>query len=250
MRPIVAIIILALAGPAFAYHPLLTEDTETQGKGGHQLEFSLDATRDRAGPASTRIRQTNLVLTYGLAEKLDIQLGMNRLRQRLDDGMGQIVEASGTGDTSLELKWQFVNKDGFTLALKPGITLASGDANRRLGQGHANYGGVLVAGYESDGWEFYGHLGARRNQNAFGERRSLYQASGSVLWEVRKLVWLIAEAGVLRQPDPALTRNPKFLGLAVIWGRSEKLDFDIGWRRGLNREAPDRTLGAGVTVRW
>lgn len=243
-------LLAAFVPQVLAYHPLLTEDTETLGAGNHQVELTLDETRDRSGTALQRSRQTGLVYSYGLAKTLDIKLGMQRLRLRADDGLGTVTDARGSGDPSVELKWQFYEKDGWTVGLKPGLTLASGDAGRRLGQGRATYGAVLMTGYESGGWEFYGHLGVRRNRNTLGERQSLYQASAMTLWEATERLWLAVEAGVLRQPDSALKRNPSFLGLAVIWGPTKDVDLDVGWRRGLNSAAPDRVLSLGLTMRW
>ena len=54
-----------------AYQPLLTEDTGTQGAGKRQIEVSVDATRDRA--SASRSTQTNLIATYGLTPKVDVQ---------------------------------------------------------------------------------------------------------------------------------------------------------------------------------
>ena len=210
-----------------AYHPLLTEDTGTQGAGKRQIEVSVDATRDRA--SASRSTQTNLIATYGLTPKVDVQLGTSHVRHE-------------SRDTSLELKWQVLEADGWTMALKPGVTVATG--------GRANYGAVAVVGYESGGWEFYGHLGARRNRNTRGERGALYQVSASTIWEARERFWLVAEAGVLRQPDPAVRSQPEFLGVGLIWGPTKDLDLDLGWRRGVNATASERTLDAGITLRW
>lgn len=250
MRAAIVALLLGIVTPVLAYHPLLTEDTETQGAGKHQIEFALDATRDRSGAATQRSEQVGLVYAYGLGKSLDVELGIPHLRLRSDDGAGATTVARGFGDASIELKWKYYEKDGFTLGLKPGLTLASGDAGRGLGQGRANYGAVLMAGYESGRWEFYGHLGVRTNRNTLGERQSLYQASALTIWEAAERFWLTAEAGKLRQPDPALRRNPAFLGIAAIWGPTKDVDLDIGLRRGLNGVATDRVLSAGATVRW
>ena len=63
--------------PAYAYHPLATEDTETIGAGRHQFELSLDRAR---GVERSRSDQVNLILSYGLAEKLDLQFGATTAR--------------------------------------------------------------------------------------------------------------------------------------------------------------------------
>ena len=247
---LIAVLCAALSPPALAYHPLLTEDTETLGAGVIQIEASVDASRGRPGAVTPRTSQYNLVVSYGLSKTLDLQIGAPRLRRHTDDGTGGLSVARGAGDASIDLKWLYYEAGGFTLGLKPGLTLARGDANRGLGQGRSNYGAILMAGYETGPLELYGHLGARRNRNTLGERGSLYQASVAALYETVERLWLTAEAGVLRQPDPALRRNPAFFGIGVIWGPTKDVDLDVGWRRTRNDASVERTLGLGVTVRW
>ena len=250
MRAAIFAMLVGFVTHVFAGHPLMTEDTETLGEGNHQVEAAIDAARDRQGAARLRAEQFSLAYAYGLSKSLDIQLGIPRHRQRADDGAGTTTVVRGSGDTTIDLKWQFHEQDGLTLGFKPGLTLPTGDASRRLGQGKANFGAVVMAGYESGSWKFNGHLGAQRNQNSIGERRSLYQVSGSVSWEAAERFWLSAEAGKLRQADPALRVDPVFLGVAAIWGPTKNVDVDVGIRRGLNGIAADRVIGVGVTVRW
>lgn len=107
-----------------------------------------------------------------------------------------------------------------------------------------------MAGYETGRLELYGHLGAQRNRNRIGERSSLYQVSAAVLYETVERLWLTAEAGVMRQPDRSLSRNPSFALIGVIWGPTPDVDLDIGWRRTRHDPGAQRTLGLGLTVRW
>ncbi len=236
-----------LALPALALHPLATEDTGTLGAGVYQFELGLDRAR---GIQGSRSDQLNLVLSYGLIANLDLQIGATQLRRRMDDGAGGVASARGAGDARIDLKWQVLSSDGFTLGVKPGLSFATGDADRGLGSGRANWGAVLMAGYETGALEIYGHLGAQRNRNTIGERNSLYQVSVATLYECAERVWLTAEAGVTRQPDPAQPHNPTFWLAGVIWGPTKDLDLDIGWRRTRHDPGAQRTLGIGVTLRW
>ena len=105
-------VLALLALPAYAYHPLATEDTETIGAGRYQFELSLDRAR---GVERSRGDQVNLILSYGLAEKLDLQFGAPQLRRRRDDGAGGVASARGAGDARADLKWQMLASGGFTL---------------------------------------------------------------------------------------------------------------------------------------
>lgn len=236
-----------LALPVLAYHPLATEDTDTIGAGRQQFELSLDRAR---GTGRSRSDQLNLIYTYGLAAKLDLQIGAPQLRRLSDDGTGGVASARGAGDARVDLKWQAFASDGFTFGVKPGLSFATGDADRGLGRGRANWGAILMAGYETGALEIYGHLGAQRNRNTAGERNSLYQVSVATLYESAERLWLTAEAGVTRQPDPTQPRNPVFWLVGVIWGPTKDLDLDIGWRRTRHDPGARRTLGLGATVRW
>ncbi len=67
------------------------------------------------------------VLTFGLLDNLDIALGGAYQRQRTTEDGVLLDEASGRGDSSLELKWRFYDEDGLSLAFKPGLTLPTGE---------------------------------------------------------------------------------------------------------------------------
>jgi len=55
---------------------------------------------------------------------------------------------------------------------------------------------------------------------------------------------------VISQPDPALSTDPAFLIVGLIYSPVKNVDLDFGWRTALNEAAADRTLGVGVTFRW
>ncbi len=69
MKRLAACAGLVLAFQAWADHPLITEDTEVLGKGGWQAELHGDRARDE----DTRGTQVSGVLSYGFAEKADVQ---------------------------------------------------------------------------------------------------------------------------------------------------------------------------------
>src|SRR5262245_53647032 len=126
---------------AWAAHPFITDDTGTQGAGNWQLELQGQENRhshtanDGTGPVNQerRPRAFTTVLTYGLLDNLDIALGLNYLRTRVTENGIVVDDASGMSDSSLEMKWRFYEKDDFSLALKPALSLPTGDENRGLG---------------------------------------------------------------------------------------------------------------------
>ena len=84
----------------------------------------------------------------------------------MDDGAGGGAGARGAGDARIDLKWQVLSSDGFTLGVKPGLSFATGDAERGLGRGRANWGAILMAGYEAGALEIYGPTWARSARSA------------------------------------------------------------------------------------
>ena len=252
---------------AWAGHPFITDDAGTQGKGNWQLE--LMAQRDHydrtanagAGPVQQRSRSTlfNPVLTYGLLDNVDIALGLNHLRYQVTENGPVAGEASGTSDSTLELQWRIYEKDGLSLALKPGLTIPTGDESRGLGAGRAWWGINLIADYEAEPWIWLANIAYDRAryklpQDQLDNSSDLWRVSGGVEYIVRKELRLAGELGVRMSEsrnDPFLPgRHARFAMLGLIYSPTKKLDFDIGYRKGLSRAETDKTFLVGATIRW
>ena len=252
---------------SWAAHPFLTDDTGTQGAGNWQLE--LQAQRNRhdytadagAGPVRQERRQTLFtpVLTYGLLDDLDVALGLNYLRHRTVENGAVTDEASGVSDSSLELKWRFYEKDDFSLALKPGVSLPTGDESRGLGTGRASWSVGLIATHEAGPWTFLGNVAYARlrfklPQDEAGAREDLWRVSGGATYSLDERVKLAGELGARTneaRDDPFQPgRHGQFAMLGAIYSPTKKIDFDIGLRKGLNRAETDTVLLAGATFRW
>jgi hypothetical protein len=100
---------------AHAAHPLITEDTRTQGAQRFQLEVFAEQLEERATRRDQEVYTG--ILSYGIAETADVQAGVPWYRSGPD----------GVGDASLDLKWRFYERNALGIALKPGITLPTGD---------------------------------------------------------------------------------------------------------------------------
>ena len=81
---------------AYGAHPLNTEDTGTQGKGGWQLEVNGERNQDRVAGETVKGAQAAAVLSYGAGEDVDLQFGV----PWQDNG-----EARGAGDLIGAIKW-------------------------------------------------------------------------------------------------------------------------------------------------
>lgn len=145
---------------AYAAHPLVTEDTGTQGKGGWQLEVNAEVSRDSTDGVGTRGFRPAATLSYGVADAVDVQVGRPYQRLITDDG-STWQESNGGLDTALDLKWRFFENARFSLGLKPGVTFATGryeagrvQVGRRLGLCWSLHGTRPRTRY-MDTWAFF-----------------------------------------------------------------------------------------------
>lgn len=230
-----AIAIAALHG-AHAAHPLITDDTGTQGKGRWQLEaFGVEG-RERATKA--RLKEYGAVLSYGIAETAELLVGMPWIASGAD----------GIGDASLDLKWRFFEKDALSLGLKPGITLPTGDEGERRGTGRATWGTLFILSYAPGPLALHAHAAYRRNENKFGERESLRQLAGAATVRVGD-VRLVGELARETNPVPG-GATARSTTIGAIWSLTREFDLDIGWRTGRGGAALDDMLLLGMTLRW
>jgi hypothetical protein len=247
----------------WAAHPFITDDAGTQGAGNWQLELMAQRNRHEATAAgiqqSSRATLFNPVLTYGLFETVDVALGLNYLRNRVSENGVAVDDASGLSDTTLELKWRFYDADNLSFAVKPGISLPTGDENRGLGLGKTSWGINLIADYDVKPWAWFANLAYFRPRFARADaaaesREHLWRVSAGTTYAVRENVWLAGELGVRTNEarnDPLLPgKHAHYAMLGLIYSPAEKIDLDIGLRKGLNRAETDTVFLVGATFRW
>ncbi len=252
---------------AHGAHPFITDDTGTQGAGNWQLELQGQRNRhshsanDGTGPVNQERRPTTFtaVMTYGLLENLDIALGLNHVRNRVTENGIVTDDASGASDSALELKWRFYEKDDFSLALKPALSLPTGNENRGLGTGRASWGIAFIATAESGPWTFLGNVAYNRlrfklDQAAAESRKDIWRLSGGATYSIAESIKLVGELGVRTNEarnDPFQPGHyGQFAMLGAIYSPTKKMDFDIGLRKGLNNAETDTVFLMGAAFRW
>lgn len=236
-------------GSVHAAHPMITEDTGTQGAGGFQLELTYDDNHDRIGETKTRSTVAASVLSYGIADNLDIALGLAHTRNEATESNVTHVE-SGGGDSQLSVKWRFHENGNLSFALKPSLTLPSGNAARGLGSGRSTYGLDFIASLEQNLLAYHFHAGYLRNLNSVDEREDIFHLSGAVVYHANDKLKLVADAGINTNTDIFSRSWPATLVSGVIYSPRKELDLDAGIHVGLNRAATDYAFLSGVTIRW
>jgi len=244
---------------SFAAHPLITDDTGTQGKGkflfelNGQMGHGAERSDTEAGANVTskeREAELKAALTYGVIDNVDVILTLPYQWKKTEVGDATISDASGIADISIEVKWRFFEKDGLSFAIKPGITLPAGDKDKGLGTGRATGTLYLITTKEIDPWAFHLNLGYKRNENSVDEREDIWHASLAGEFKVMKKLKLVANIGAERNPDKASDTDPAFLLGGFIYSIRENIDIDFGIKGGLNKAEADMTYMAGIALRF
>ena len=248
---------------AFGAHPFLTDDTGTQGAGNWQLELQGDFLRsDRTADGVERKSRLDAflpVLSYGILENLDIQLGSAYVKLRTTENGVVTEDASGLSDTAVDIKWRFYDADGFSLALKSGLLLPTGDENKGVGTGSTSWGVALLATLESGPWAFHGNVAYAQvryklSQDEAESRSDLWRVSAGTSYGITDEVKLVGEAGLRSnesrndplQPD----RTSQFAMIGAIYSPTKNIDLDLGFRKNFNQAEFDKAYLIGATFRW
>jgi hypothetical protein len=239
--------------PALAAHPLVSDDTGTQGDRRWTLELNGEAARDRAAGAIAESANAAATLSLGAGEAVDLVFGVPAAWSRSRDGGTVLDQGAGAADARMELKWRFLDGDGFSLAVKPGVSLPTGDAGRGFGAGSLGYGLTLIATRQlgpvalhlNGAWFHADH----DSPDGASSRHDAFHASLAAVAEVAQGLQL---AGNLAVETPAERGGawPAYALVGAIYSLSDRVDLDLGVRGALNAAAPDLALLAGAAWRF
>ena len=234
---------LCVVSNSYAAHPLITDDTGTQGTGKFQLEVNGEYSNDNGNT----ITEISAILSAGIRDNIDLVITMPYQFLRTKDEAGHKTSENGISDVSIELKWRFYEKDGLSLALKPGIIIPIGDENKGLSDGKMSYSLFLIKTKEMEPFTFHFNLGYTKNRK---ELRDICHYSLAGEYRVIKPLRIVANVGGETNPDRNSHVHPLFLLGGVIYSVSENFDIDFGVKNGLNKAEADYTLLAGITLRF
>jgi hypothetical protein len=253
------IAILTSAPPSDAAHPLITDDTGTQGTGKAQIEVNGEYGSDRETALGTeaveRAIEAGVTISYGLTETVDVVLGVPYLWVESAESELTVPDffhanEKGLSDASFEVKWRFYESEGLSLGLKPGVSVPTGSERKGLGAGKYGLSTYLIATQEMEPWVFHLNLGYIRNNNRADEREDLYHVSLATEYRITDPVRLVANIGQEHNPDKTTDRKPVFALAGLIYGISEDLDVDIGFKAGITDPETDRSVLAGLAWRF
>ena len=245
---------LITPGLSQAAHPLITDDTGTQGKGKFQLELNGQCDTDKETVEGVDVKTTGgqfaTTLSYGIVDNIDLLLGLPYQWGKVKEDDVTSYEENGISDMVLEVKWRFFEKDGFSLALKPGISFPTGNEDKGLGTGKIGGHIFLIASKDMAPWALHANLGYIRNENKAEDEKNLWHVSLAATWEAVKKLKLVANIGIERNADSAADNDPAFFIGGMIYSITENFDLDCGVKWGLSSSETDTSLMAGITIRF
>jgi len=235
---------------AFAAHPLITDDTGTQGKGKSQVEVNGEFAHDDDDGSKAETTEVAAILSYGALDNLDIIIRVPFQRLRVKEDGDAAARENGLSDVSTEVKWRFFEEEKFSLALKPGVSLPTGDDENGLGSGKVNLSIFLIATGDFEPLLLHANLGYVRNENDADERKNLWHASVGAEYAAAEKLTLVGDIGVEQNTDQNVHARPVFILGGLIYSLSEQLDIDFGVNGGLNEPETDYAILAGIAWRF
>jgi hypothetical protein len=185
-------------------------------------------------------------VSYGIKENVDIVLGLPYQGFKVTEDGTTVGKENGISDASLELKWRLYEKDGLSIALKPGISFPTGDEEKGLGNGKTGYSLFTIATKEAGPWAFHFNLGYMRNENKFEDRTDLWHASLASELEVQKDLKIVANIGIEKDAASDSDTDPAFILGGLIYSLTDQVNIDAGIKAGLTSTETDYTYLLGL----
>lgn len=240
LRPIVVGIAFGACRIALAGHPMLTEDTGTQGTGNEELELGNSWASD-SGDRSFLFQPQ---LSYGATPTLDLIVQPSWYA---NDIGGDSVR--GAGDTNLDFKWRFLGRDPYSLAVRAGVTAATSQHDLGLPDGRMAEHALLVATYDAEPLTIDANLGYAHNPDVVDLRANLYHFSAAALYAATGRLALVLDLDLDSNADASKSSMPAVALVGAIYTCRPGLDIDVGYRAGLNSAAIARQWLLGITFR-
>ncbi|HOJ43298.1 MAG TPA: transporter, partial [Syntrophorhabdaceae bacterium] len=190
------------------------------------------------------------VITYGIKDNLDIIISIPYMwKKDREDGV-TVFKKDKLSDISLETKWRFFEKNSFAIALKPGITLPSGNYKQEFGAGRITYGGKFIISKEIAPLGLHFNAGYQRNENKVGERKDLLSSSFALTIEPIKNLTIGGDIGIESNCCPKTKTPLAFFLFGANYKIGQHLTVDAGLKLGLNRYEVDHAFIAGFTLNF
>jgi hypothetical protein len=248
---------LLVPGMGWAMHPLITDDTGTQGKGAVLVESNVNYMKDN----EFRSTVVPIALTAGINETMDVGVEFPYLLLRPSAATGQ--PESGFSDVIFKFKHRFYEqekKDGEhdqterSLAYQIAFIQPNGREDLGLGSGTARLSARLLGTTEWESTEISANLGYESSGKAL--RRGNFTFDHAVALSIaakyeRTKPWEpVVELAVIRVKETDVYSRIANALVGMIYEPSEHFYVDAGVRVGLNSNSEDYGLLAGFGYKF
>lgn len=237
------------ADEVFGAHPLTVDDTGTQGWKGLQFEFNGMLGYDSQGKNRDTTHEFATAVSYGLNENVDWVLGIP-YRRAISKTARSRIENNGFSDISMELKWRFLDVSDFSVAVKSGLTLPTGNYLKGFGTGYMTYGLMLIATKELAPCRLHANIGYRRNENKLSERIDIWHISIGTEVYIANRLKIVGDIGAERNRDRTSALPPAFVTGGLIYSLSKNVDINFGLQLGITKTQNDYVFHPGIAYRF
>lgn len=251
-----ALLLASCCTPGWAYQPLITDDTGTQGQGENQLEISYSDDRVEQSGVVSSLRMLPLTYTRGLSETLDISLGVNHTH--LNSNMPSTELISGNGNPSVGLKWRFyesqASKTSLALKAELGLPINLEQEAAGLGSGRGYYVVTAIVMQETIFGAVLFNLASaqvRYSDTLANPDINLVRASFAPVWQVNDQWKLAIDLGSTREATVQRQTHIRFMEIGTVYSPSKDLDIAFGFvGRSGGEGASSRGLTGGISWRF
>ena len=240
---------MLVCAPLHAAHPLITEDTGTQGRGNFQAELTNEQFTIEQDTAKQKLALTTLTLTYGVVDNVDMLVSVPYLKLGASQSDGT-PGTQGLGDVGLDVKWRFYEADHWSVAIKSGLTFPTGDDVLNLGTGRHTWSAYIVSSYALEQWAFHLHLGYLHFGNDLNENVNIWHASAAVERKLTDDLRIVFDSGVDTNGNPDAKKELVFLIAGLVYSPHPNIDLDIGYKIVDADTVRANALLIGFALRW
>jgi hypothetical protein len=226
---------------AYAGHPMLSEDTGTQGRGNFELELGYAWSRQDG----TSIFLFQPQLSYGTTSTLDLIVQPS---WTVVAGPGA-QRVKGLGDTNLDFKWRFYGAAPWSVGVRAGLEAPTAQYNLGLPGHRVSPHALLVLTGDFTPLTLDANLGYARVPDDSGARPNLAHFSAAATYAVNERLFCVLDAALDSNPDSRRSTPPAVVLAGLIYTARPGLDLDVGYRGHLNAAAPEWQWLLGITYR-
>lgn len=215
------------------------------------VDWTLDRQPD---DRSDTILVGDTLVRVGVTDRVEVRVGWTPYghQRTRDRASGAIDRFDQSGDVALGMKASLLSPDGRGLAMAalPFVTLPVGGS--RIGDGAVGAGFLLPVTYvlsEAVQLDTTPEIDARPNGERSG-RHLQYSTAGGATFALSDTMSLAAEGQVIRDDDPDGRTTQALAALSLAWQPKDDWQLDVSGIAGLNRDAPDLELAAGISRRF